>query len=567
MGEHLESVGLAAGEETIFEIRAFRRQSRSIEDVLEREYERNMESSTQDTDTDSTSDNTSDNQGSSNADSNQGSLRLSAPADTVPVEAQGSTASSDTIQHATTTATQISCNRSITTSKKASARLRTSHKITSKETIETGLETLTRKVIRNPNPISPISLHYFKVMQRLELQQQRLGMRLCWAPFVLDPGAALRRRMRDAAEAVLQAALDALDLPAPPTPPEPKMAPSWREGIGEIVQAGPGGQFHEILHLHATVNDGEVFTGDARVRKEGSGAARTAVNIFDVDSAPDDNGRVSMDVNVIDGADYLGIFDEVFVTPLIKILRAVPGYEQKYVQYQDMLNTYQTEVARLTRTARYEAQPEADAAAMDILGKTDIRSELMGAVVDQFLRPGSSAGSQEIEYWTRMFEFENASYQIYPGWWCNRPLPLPMLGSESFVNASIARVFLPVRPGYESKFVDETLVPSLPERTRRQLLGMLLGKLVKPVTEGQKEFLDNNQQPKPIALGASWTEFTPTNGVHVETEICATTAADLTTERQVTAAVEQLEESVKAEAARNAIRASPPASSTVTVSS
>jgi len=336
----------------------------------------------------------------------------------------------------------------------------------------------------------------------------------------------------------------------------------------ETVEPGPGGQFHEIVHLKVTLDDiqKETYTGQVRVRKEGSGAARVSVNIFDFDPAPTSDGVVKIVANVEDGANYLGMFDEVRLTPLVEIMRELPGYAAANARYQQLLIDHNAEVTRLTRVARDEARPEADAARLRVLASTDIRSELMGSVVNQFLRSSPDGSAYEIEFWNRVFEFEDASYKIYPGWWSDGRIHVPEMEADHFVNASVARVFLPIRPGYEGVFVERMLVPSLAGPSNAAALAKIKKELVDDLAEAHASFIDNGR-PKAVALGRSWTDYTPTNGLYVETEICASTAADPLTERQVTAAVGQLEVSVQAEAARNALRSNPPTGATVKIKS
>ena len=42
-----------------------------------------------------------------------------------------------------------------------------------------------------------MQLHYFKMLQKLELSQERYGARLCWTPCLQDPGREVWKRLRD----------------------------------------------------------------------------------------------------------------------------------------------------------------------------------------------------------------------------------------------------------------------------------------------------------------------------------------------------------------------------------
>ncbi len=84
-----------------------------------------------------------------------------------------------------------------TTTAKLSSKYRGLHKITFKVTTETGFESSAKRTIRNPNKYTPLQLHYFKMLQKLELSQERYGARLCWTPCLQDPGREVWKRLRD----------------------------------------------------------------------------------------------------------------------------------------------------------------------------------------------------------------------------------------------------------------------------------------------------------------------------------------------------------------------------------
>src|SRR5262249_44920225 len=72
---------------------------------------------------------------------------------------------------------------------------------------------------------TPITLNYFKIMQRLELRQERYGVRLCWAPTLKDPALSFYEKIRRGRQAIMDAATASV----PPTPEEPK--PSTDAGV------------------------------------------------------------------------------------------------------------------------------------------------------------------------------------------------------------------------------------------------------------------------------------------------------------------------------------------------
>lgn len=102
-------------------------------------------------------------------------------------------------------------------SSKISARYRAQHKTVFRVTTEQGYEASARRTIRNPNRTTPLTLHFFKALQRLRLRQERYGVRLCWAPVVNAPGAQMLIRLRAGRQRILDEA--AAKLPPPPKKP------------------------------------------------------------------------------------------------------------------------------------------------------------------------------------------------------------------------------------------------------------------------------------------------------------------------------------------------------------
>src|SRR5262249_42269097 len=142
----------------------------------------------------------------------------------------------------------------------------------------------------------------------------------------------------------------------------------------------------------------------------------------------------------------------------------------------------------------------------------------------------------EIEYWHRLFDWDNAAYNLYPGWWSSSPLPFPQLAATHFLNASWAKLFIPARPGYEhsamrwiiGRHIDipltnrwETEIEKIKHELEQYRVENF-GDATEFLTVDAK---DQTLTSKFKVMG-SWTEVLPTDGTHVEVVQSATTAAD-----------------------------------------
>ena len=225
IGEHVNSLALGPGEETVFEVRTSRKESTSLEDTIEREFEDTLEQTGQESLTQTATEQGQTSQTGTSTQTLSPSVGVSIPVDVAKVDANLNASSSDTFTDTANNSAQNSITVAVQNSRRASSKLRQLHRVTVKTGVETGIETLSRRVIKNPNSATPITLHYFKIMQKVEMQQERTGVRLCWAPFVLDPGASLRTHIRLAKLVVFARARRNVEIPPEPLPPKKPMAP------------------------------------------------------------------------------------------------------------------------------------------------------------------------------------------------------------------------------------------------------------------------------------------------------------------------------------------------------
>jgi hypothetical protein len=143
----------------------------------------------------------------------------------------------------------------------------------------------------------------------------------------------------------------------------------------------------------------------------------------------------------------------------------------------------------------------------------------------------------DVQQLTELFEWEQASYTLLPGWWRAAEPHVPTRASRDLLNAAFARLYLPIRPGKETEAVVHVLTNggALPltrparaavdatvadfRQHRENHYGGLGGVEVGEV--GECPVLND----KFTCLG-TWTEVIPTDGTHIEVTLSPTTSAD-----------------------------------------
>lgn len=559
VGEHFDSVALASGQEALYEIRSSLRRSVTVEDAIEREFENTLEQTAQLTSGRTDTEGTQESTQRTGATGVSLDVGASDPTGSVPVEASSSVSQNTSVATANNLSTQVSTNVALTTTSKVASRIRGNHRsVVKRETTET-FDTLMRNTLRNANPGHGVTLHYYKILQRLECQQERTGARVCWAPLVADPGANLRLRATRAYQAVIDVALGSVQLPRTPTPPRKEFVPTWTPsstfevplgmGIGTLLTFPSSGSMRFLVH----VSDTEVFTGNVRATLGGEGAQFVEVTSVQVVSGPSDS--CALEVEVAAEVGFVVGSPVVEVTIEVEVMREVPGYEEELAEYHRILRDREQEVSRLNTLARREAEPDAQAAMRAVLASTDVRDELLGAVFSQLIHGALGVPTEEVEFWHRVVDFEQLGYVAYPGWYRLQKIPLPELGARHFANLPLARVFLPIRPGYERVALAALIARDGLDTAGKRAVDQLIEKLEGEVTSLNASLVDGQGQPAPQALGAPRVESIPTAGAHVEMEVSVSSALDPQAAAQLQETVDRLHEYVLAAREENRLRA------------
>lgn len=543
LGEHLLSLSLAPGEEVTIEQKAFSERTVTLEETTESDNELNMEASS----TLSTEMSTQLQRQLSETKQNNFELGVNAGGNYKGAEVTVSPRWSNSLTQADSTTRTEAVRTSASESQKVAAKCRTQHKITMKVSETSRFESTSKRVIRNPNPNTPIDLVYFKVMQRLRLSQERYGVRLCWAPFIPDPGAiteAARQQARRYYEDLYP-----LDLPPEPQRPiEPARAAQYGDlGWQELKEWGFWGDMqHEYeFDIGAPGNyqwdgDESAVAASVQVRTQTWGK-RSTPNVYVM--AASSNGSGGVHLRIHGGADCGGPGAHLYVNCSARFVVATNAPpDPAYVQ---QLQTWETAHADWARqrdealAARSTKVEEAFATwSTDFWRSFDPASAAMQLMVSNLFPATMRDESWEVDAWTTFFEFENGALRLYPGWWSDRPPRDPHAGPNSFQNASWARVFLPVRPGYER----EALAWLVERRLFTSGGGAVTGAVddfIKQLEEYRSKNFGGTEEVeigKPngncpslqtpfICLG-TWEETLPTDGTHLEVLQANTTAMD-----------------------------------------
>jgi len=580
IGEPVYVLTLGPGEETTLEKRVNQKSSLSFEEAFERDVETKLEADTERSETTTTSETLTDSEKSSRNTTIDSDLQL--PGGSIPVNGKIGLHQSDQFDKATDATNQQSRNIAVRATQRISSSLRAQHKTTFKESRETTLETLTRRVIRNPNPEGAIDLVYFKILEQLDLQQERTGIRLCWAPFISDPGCRVRQRMAMAYQQVIDDALGRLSLPQPPMPPTPETKTLWVPSLRWPIMLGLFNDYGDVRDFYIPIRKTDTFTGNLRAGIDWNGDTPrgNATVVF----AQSSTGVVEDDDELINQfgadfpiADYAG-FVKVSVKVTIpqsfisgkspdfyaeaEVLRAAPVFNEKLSAYLQVRQYYDQSVTVLKNQVIADAEPAALAAQSQVLESTDVRAELMHAVVTQYIAPAYRDSGKDIELWQRLIDFDNIGFELYPAWWRTEEPPDPQLPANHFINASWARVYLPVasdadRPAFlEKMFLNRLFEAASLNTADARVFNSLVGKFTTGLVEAQKKFMsaDNWKKDKPVAVGDPWSVLVPTDGTHCEIVQSASNAFTILNERKSEAGVQLLEAQVAAVAADNALR-------------
>jgi hypothetical protein len=543
LGEHVYALSLAPGEELVLEQKTYSKRQATFEQEDESEQQTDLEM----TSTLSTELQEGLEWQNSRTTSSGFQAGGQLGGDIKGVQVGVNLSYSNNATEASTSSRTRSVKDSHTSSTKVAARYRTQHKITFRVSSEQGFESTARRVVRNPNRFTSLTLHYFKIMQMLRLTQERYGVRLCWAPAVKDPGFDLFERIRTGREAILARVSEVLLPPRPLEPQPPDLPPLW--GDSGQVEADRWGILCDMSADYDVVisspKEGYVWDGD-RDRVKGSVTVQPE-NIdrkwgWAVVGDPwTEGGNVKVKVHVgVDYRTWFGGCGHIYIRAGANF-NAGPdagddAYKAAYRQWQQDMLAWNARVAELREAKLAELRTEADAWEQQMLRAVNPVAELMNRIVQHEFAGETRDEAWEVDFWQQVFDWEAAGYALYPSWWNpHGEVRDPMREPTHFFNASWAKLYVPVRIGFE-----------------RQALRWIYGKTVDtPFDEATEtafdrlqadlatyrlaSFGDEHEAPhgapgdavaEQVLTMATWTERLPTDGTHVEVVQSMSSAAD-----------------------------------------
>ncbi len=102
-------------------------------------------------------------------------------------------ASAFSAQDQTSNSATESRKHAISTTRKASSRVKQEHKVTISTTTVTGTSETSTRMLQNPSTTDPIRIDYFSIMRKWHVGLYRYGLRLTYDIAIPEPGATMRR--------------------------------------------------------------------------------------------------------------------------------------------------------------------------------------------------------------------------------------------------------------------------------------------------------------------------------------------------------------------------------------
>ena len=389
------------------------------------------------------------------------------------------------------------------------------------------------------------------------MTQERYGVRLCWTPSVKSPAFGFLQQIQSARQQVLDAARTSL--PPMPTQPQPvspgtdataNNATFWSD-VFDCNQWGTFGDMRadydlDIAYDAATyIWDGilDIVKANLQLITQRTQAAADIVGMpFATQGDKGSVLRVKVHVGSAVWVNGPGIQIQVGA----QFTKTTTTTTTQDSQYADALAAYQTSLQDWNdKEADVMAKAEADADALEqtLYAQLNPVNELVKGLVQTSFPPAVRDECWEIDCWQKVFDWERASYVLYPAWWSDLPIADPTKDPVDFVNASWARLYLPVRAGMErialrwiyGKSIEKPLAPNIEKEfdAIEADLGTYRTKNFKDPLGMPKLTKECEDVEEPYYCIAKWPEFMPTDGTHCEVILGFTTAADDLTSSEI----------------------------------
>jgi hypothetical protein len=543
IGEHVHSLSLAPGEELVVEQKTYSKRQTTYDEQTERERQFDLELSSslstelQEGLDEQTNRNSTNGQGIGAITGFDVQLNLF---DIVNLQKFKTTeASNDTRRK--------SVKESQTATSKVAAKYRALHKIEFKVSREEGFESTSKRTLRNPSKYTPIQLHYFKVLHKMDMKQERYGARLCWTPYLQDPGRDVYRRIVQGREAILKAAENSVEVPTEPPMPVLAGKPPINSAAATTIGAwNLDGSTSTSVFVNIAVPPGYAWDGsflnvkvsiDTQINR-----ARILLAIPTAAAQIGTNVRVTAMVVVASRSNWLDLAEYSPVN-VVAEARFVPDpvglsaeFRKRMEDWQALHGAWERQVIEARKEAREGATGAADAWEEQAMGSVNALSEMMGRFVSDRFDASFRDEFWEVDLWQKVFDWGSATYRLYPGWWANGTLRDPKREPAHLLNASWARLYVPINIGYERialRWIYGRVIASKLSAPVEEAFDTIVNDLEAYRSEwfGVEETgidVDDvcpEYEEKTVCL-ARWSELLPTDGTHLEIVQSATSAVD-----------------------------------------
>jgi hypothetical protein len=539
IGEHVFSLSLAPGEEVVTDQRTFSKRETTFEDQTEQEQQTELEMSS----TLTTELTEGVERETSRSDQSGFNVGGSASGNIYGVDVKLNAGYSRSVTEASNESRQRSVKDSSTATSKVASKYRALHKMTFKVSTEERFEQGSKRVIRNPNQFTPIDLHYFKLLRRLAISQERYGVRLAWAPAIEDPAADVVERIATGRRAIVDRILSQVEIP--PRPPEPakpqKPAIDAASSVVEADKWGVTGDMRADYDVPIDIPQDFVWNGDDdEVGHLTSVWGRPPENMgWHIVGMPVvRDGRLVVRIHVGAGS-WIGgpkVFMQAKARFMPRPADEDPAYQQAYREWQAKVAQWEADKAAALAGPTKRAQEEADAWERAIMATLNPVVALMDRIAKTHLVGEMSNEPWEVEFWRQVFDWDRAGISLYPSWWSTRPVRDYLRAPDDFLNASWARLYLPVRPGFE-RLALRWIVGRVRDTPLDPAIEAAFARVATELEEYRKATFGAASETKLGGTGgdelqeqfltlAKWTETLPTDGTHVEVVQASTSAVD-----------------------------------------
>ena len=550
IGEHVYSLSMAPGEEIILEQKNFSKREITYEEETQQEKQFDLElSSTLSTELQEgfqLQRNISNTTGFSVG----GGANF--PVKGVPVNV--SLNFSNNTSEANNETKTRSLKESATTSSKVASKYRTLHKVTFKVSTEERFESTSKRTIRNPNRCTPIQLQFFKTLQTLELVQERYGVRLCWSPSVMDPGFDFAQRIELGKGAIMNVELESVQIPPKPAPPSSGGTKVF-ENSPPLDTSNKWGFFCDMrADFEVSIKLEFGYTWDENRDFVVSSIELSTQNMnrgyhHSVIGSPwSDGDTVKVKVHVGADGGPIGGCGKIFIKAKATGIKTPSSAELE--NWRTKMKEWQDTVSNLTQEAKEKGQRNASLWEQEVINRLNPIEEIIQRVVTKHFPKDKRDEQWEIDFWRAIFDWDSASYLLYPGWWSDLPMRDYTKDTTHFTNASWAKLYVPIKLGYERLALRWIITKSMTsiDPQKESIIGNIISDL--------NSFRNTNFGPTETTIVSSptgdeliekflmlgrWNETLPTDGTHMEVIQGITNACDQHTKDEIEAIVKNHE--------------------------